>query len=171
MTAYASFLAAIVTNTPAWVWGLLVLVTALGLISLRPRMMPLWRVFITPIVFIVWGLSGVWSRPFSAEEIVMLWGGGGLVGCSIGLLTGPEIILAQVRGHKVLLKRTYAPLLRSWLIFFSHYVLIVAARFLAKEQVIFALMADVTVSGVSAGYFIGWSISLVERFRKQAHTA
>ena len=43
----------IVTNTPLWVWPLMVLVIWLGVLGLRSRTLPLWRLAILPVVGLV----------------------------------------------------------------------------------------------------------------------
>src|SRR5258708_24542480 len=49
----------IVANTPLWVWPLMVLVLWLGLQGLRPRVIPVWRLAILPIVGLVTSLGGI----------------------------------------------------------------------------------------------------------------
>ena len=49
----------IVTNTPLWVWPLMVLVVWLGVLGLRSRTLPLWRLAILPVVGLVISFAGI----------------------------------------------------------------------------------------------------------------
>jgi hypothetical protein len=49
----------IVTNTPLWVWPLMVFVLWLGWQGLQPRTVPLWRPAILPLVSVGSSLAGV----------------------------------------------------------------------------------------------------------------
>ena len=49
----------IVANTPLWVWPLMVFVLWLGLQGLRPRVIPVWRLAILPIVGLATSLGGI----------------------------------------------------------------------------------------------------------------
>lgn len=49
----------IVTNTPLWVWPLMVLVIWLGMLGLRSRTLPLWRLAILPVVGLVLSFVGI----------------------------------------------------------------------------------------------------------------
>ena len=60
----------IVTNTPLWVWPLMVFVLWLGVQGLRPRVIPWWRLAILPAVGLATSLGGiaqsanpVWAPP------------------------------------------------------------------------------------------------------------
>ena len=55
------FFIAIVQHTPAWVWGLLAALVALGLWQTRPLEMSLTRVTVLPLVLTALSLSGVLS--------------------------------------------------------------------------------------------------------------
>ncbi len=49
----------IVTNTPLWVWPLMMLVVWLGMLGLRSRTLPLWRLAILPVVGLVLSFVGI----------------------------------------------------------------------------------------------------------------
>jgi len=49
----------IVTNTPLWVWPLMVLVVWLGVLGLKPRVLPLWRLAILPGVGVITSFTGI----------------------------------------------------------------------------------------------------------------
>ena len=49
----------IVTNTPLWVWPLMMLVVWLGVLGLRSRTVPMWRLAILPVVGLVLSFVGI----------------------------------------------------------------------------------------------------------------
>ena len=49
----------IVTNTPLWVWPLMALVVWLGVLGLKPRVLPLWRLAILPVVGLMTSVIGI----------------------------------------------------------------------------------------------------------------
>lgn len=49
----------IIANTPLWVWPLMALVAGLGILGLKPRILPLWRLAILPAVGLVLSLVGI----------------------------------------------------------------------------------------------------------------
>jgi len=54
-----SFIAAVIVNTPIWVWVLFAYLVSRGVVALREREMRPGRALIVPIVFLVWGLAGL----------------------------------------------------------------------------------------------------------------
>ncbi|MEK9970669.1 MAG: DUF6622 family protein [Ferrovibrio sp.] len=161
MLAYA---AGIAGNTPLWVWALFALLVWLGSLGLKRRCMPLRRIAIVPAVFILWGLSGLAARPFDAGTIAILWLGGLAAGLALGAITGPRPLSVDRDNRTVELPGSAWPLARNLIIFLAHYVLTVTAAILTA-QAAGLMQADIAVSGASAGYFIGWSIALLRRYR------
>jgi len=61
----------ILINTPVWVFALLAYLIWQGLQGLRPRMRPVWRTLIVPLVFFLMGLSRlVFARDHAPEPLV-----------------------------------------------------------------------------------------------------
>jgi len=60
----------IVTNTPLWVWPLMTLVVWLGVLGLRSRTLPLWRLAILPVVGLVLSFAGIGQSPQPALALV-----------------------------------------------------------------------------------------------------
>lgn len=159
-----AYAAGILANTPLWVWALLALLVWLGSLGLKRRRMALRRVVVIPAVFILWGLSGLTARPFDAGTIAALWLGGLVAGFTLGLATGPRLIGVDRARREVELPASGWPLARNLIIFFTHYALTVLAAILTAQKAAL-LQADITVSGVSAGYFIGWFAAILRRYR------
>jgi hypothetical protein len=53
------FLFAVLIHTPPWVYAILAYLIVMGVRGMRPRTLSLVRVFITPAIFIAWGLFGL----------------------------------------------------------------------------------------------------------------
>lgn len=164
MDIFLGYATGILRHTPLWVWALLALLIWLGSLGLRRRRMALRRVASAPVVFIIWGLSGLAARPFEAGLIAALWLGGLVIGLGLGLLTGPRLLSVDRMRREVELPASWWPLARNLIIFFAHYALIVAAAILAAHKATL-LQADIVVSGASAGYFTGWFVALLRSYR------
>ena len=116
----------VIQNTPAWVFVLFALLLILGLQSLKPRTLPLWRLLVVPAVFIGWGSYGVAIRS-GAPELVVLWVSALALSAIVswwltdldGLQLGPTIGSVTVAGSVV-------PLTRNMTIFWTKYLLAVA---------------------------------------------
>jgi hypothetical protein len=70
------FFIAIVQHTPAWVWGLLAALVALGLLQTRPLEMSLTRVTVLPLVLTALSLSGVLSAFGHMPVALAAWAAG-----------------------------------------------------------------------------------------------
>ena len=77
------FFIAIVQHTPAWVWGLLATLVALGLLQTRPLEMSLTRVTVLPLVLTALSLSGVLSAFWHLPVALAAWAVG--VAAALGL--------------------------------------------------------------------------------------
>ena len=77
------FFIAIVQHTPAWVWGLLTALVALGLWQTRPLEMSLTRVTVLPLVLTTLSLGGVLSAFGHLPVAFVAWAAG--VAVALGL--------------------------------------------------------------------------------------
>ena len=60
----------IVANTPLWVWPLMALVVWLGVLGLRPRVLPLWRLSVLPAVGLILSFLGIGQATQPALALV-----------------------------------------------------------------------------------------------------
>jgi hypothetical protein len=154
----------ILSGTPVWVFVLLAYLLWIGATRLKAGVRDLARIWITPAIFIVWGLIGLFQRPGDFSEVFMRWGVGAVLGAALGLAFA--IPMQADRPHRrVLLPGSVLPLLRILIIFGAHYVLRVAAAMHPAGAASY-LNWDIYVSGASAGYFLGWSIRFVMSYAK-----
>jgi hypothetical protein len=74
---------AIITGTPLWVWGVLVLIVYLGMTALHPSRRSPIRLSLVPRIFLAVALGTLLSSAHLADAL-SLW----LAGCLLGLAIG-----------------------------------------------------------------------------------
>jgi hypothetical protein len=161
---------AILTHTPLWVAALFAALVVLGLQALRPRSVALIRVFATPAVFVGWGLVSLALAAPRAPAAGLAWALLALVGGAVALATlRLEGVRAEGQG-RVRLPGSVLPLLLNMTIFAAKYALAAAAALhpAARGAI---LPWDMAVSGVSAGYFVGWTVRFLLAYRRSAPAA
>lgn len=161
----------ILEHTPLWAFAVLAVLTIFGVQGLRARSLPIWRVAIVPAVFVLWGVISVLSRSAAFPIGIVDWAITGAAGFAIAWLTtrldGVEI--DRVR-RQIRLPGSVVPLTRNLLIFFAKYTL-TAAMAVAPTLQAALVPWDIGVSGLSAGYFIGWLLLLALKFREGSEQA
>lgn len=154
----------ILRGTPVWVFILFAWLLWNGIAQLRVREISIRRMWITPLIFIIWGLSAFAGR-HDALSALLPWMLAALVGVPLGMRFGPPPTIDIAR-KMVRQSPSPIPLLRNLLLFGAHYVLQVAAAILPAQHA--TLMNwDVAVSGFAAGYFLGWAMRFA-RIRRAA---
>lgn len=159
------FVLEVLRHTPPWVFLLFGYIAWMGVRGLQTRNLPLVRVWIMPIVFILMGVSGALARHQPAALAIPAWALGALIGAVPGALTSPRHIEYDRPAGRVRFRGSVFPLLRNLTIFGVQYVLAVAA---ARGTAGLAVWA-IAVSGVSAGYFLGWTAAFVARLNRAPH--
>jgi len=150
------FAVAVVTHTPWWVFAVLAYLIWMGVKGLEPRTQPLARVFVTPAVFIVWGVLGAAGRRLPPGVNAAAWIGAAAIGLLPGALTSPRRIALNRSLNLVHFEGSLFPLVRNLTIFGLRYGLAVATATSHGDAPGLAVVAT-AVSGLSAGYFLGWS--------------
>lgn len=145
----------ILSGTPVWVLLLCAFLVARGLKRLRPSVRKIDKVWITPGLFILWGLLGLFERSGNFASVFPHWLVGAGLGIAVGFAGKMTLQVDDARGL-VLLPGSALPLIRVAVIFGAHYVLNVAAALHPDSRSLY-LGWDVYVSGASAGYFAGWA--------------
>ncbi|MGH8081421.1 MAG: DUF6622 family protein [Lysobacter sp.] len=163
-------LSALLTHTPVWVYALLALLIWLGAQRLRPRTTAIARVWTVPAIFIAWGLWGLFARDGASADIAAHWFAGALLGVGLGAWSlAPAGLSFDHRNGLVRQAGSVMPMLRILAIFLGHYVLQVIAS-VSPHLRDSAMGADIYVSGISAGFFIGWTIRFVWTQRRAPQT-
>lgn len=148
----------VLEHTPVWVWILFIYLLTRGVKALKTREVPVSRLFFIPVVFLLWGIYGVFHEThwtlaaFSALVIGLLLGG--VIGAVLGRSNTPAALSAQpgmiIRPGSVL------PLIFMVTAFIAKYVLTVAVIF--QPSLIDSLNFNLLhggISGLSAGVFWG----------------
>jgi hypothetical protein len=161
----------ILLHTPLWVYAVFAVLMIFGLQGLRARSLPVWRVAIVPAFFILWGVISVISRSAAFPIGFVDWLITGAAGFAIAwLTTGRDSVEIDRVRRQVRLPGSVVPLTRNLLIFFAKYAL-TAAMAVAPAHQVTLLPFDIGVSGLSAGYFIGWLLLLALKFREGSRQA
>ena len=157
-------LAGLLHGTPIWVFALFGYLLWAGIRALTLSARKVSRVWITPAIFIAWGVIGLVMRSGSLAENLIHWLIAALIGIGIGVLARVPL---QVDPSKNLVVQpgSVVPLIRNVAIFGAHYVLNVLAT-MKPEMSMQYVTWDIYVSGASAGYFAGWAIRFARSYRQ-----
>jgi hypothetical protein len=160
----------ILQNVPWWVYGVFALLVWLGVQALNPRTVPIWRLLITPAVFIGWGVISLALRSASSPLLIADWTGAAAVGVAIAWTTArlDDVQIDRARGV-LRLPGSRLPLIRNLVIFFAKFGLALAMA-LAPAWREHLTIWDIAVSGASAGYFLGWLVRLALAYRQKPET-
>ena len=153
----------VLSHTPPWVFVLFAYLMWIGIMRLRPSIRQLGKIFITPGIFIVWGIVGLFHRPADLTLVFVHWAISAVIGGTIGMAGGMTMTVDRPR-QLVLLRGSVLPMIRIMLIFGGHYLL-QAGAVLHPDSRTTLLTADIYVSGASAGYFVGWAVRFLQSYR------
>jgi len=76
----------IIISTPWWVWVLFAYLIFVGIKARKGGVMPLWRLFILPVILVVWFLWSAFAKFGFHFGLLGLWILGLAIGCAIGWL-------------------------------------------------------------------------------------
>jgi hypothetical protein len=162
----------IVANTPLWVWPLMAVVLWLGLQGLRPRVIPVWRLAILPIVGLATSLGGIAQSVDPARAAT---------GWALALLAFLPLGWAFGQGRPVRLRPEDGRLeiAGGWFALgFSISIFAVRYAMGVLFGVLPALRAELlwiyvsgAVGGMVAGIGIGWLANLLRRARRSTRVA
>jgi hypothetical protein len=144
----------ILSHTPFYVWALLALLVALGLSARRSRELPPWRVALLPMVFFLWGASGLVQRLAVAPGLALFWAPAALIGLALAWLGRRRTWRIDPDTRLVRLGGSWQPLIRNLAIFAAKYALAVSVVLMPDARPEIAT-ADTALSGLMAGYFLG----------------
>jgi hypothetical protein len=154
----------ILIHTPLWVFPLLAFLVWQGIKAMRSRTVTIWRSLIVPAVFIVWGLSRLFSRRDFAGPLVA-WLGAAAALLVVGLLTARPLELDHTTGE---IKRpgSWVPLIRNVTVFALQYTVAVIAAVDPHDATTAAIVGR-AISGGTTGYFLGRTVALLRQYWKQ----
>jgi hypothetical protein len=164
------FALGILTHTPLWAYLLLAYLVWQGIRAQRPRDQPIWRLMIVPAIFIIMGLSRIALRPEDGLWLLLSWLAGAILFAPLGLTTGPRLLAVDRNNARVTRAGSKIPLVRNIVVFLLQYAIAVTAALDPHNHAAAALIGR-AISGASAGYFIGWVIALLRRYRNSPQDA
>jgi hypothetical protein len=155
----------IVSGIPLWVYPLLAALIFIGVRALNTRYIPLPLAMIAPVAFITWGLFTFKSSSMQGIPLVSFLGSA-IFGLIIAFATTwkQEVVVDKV-SRKVCLQGSYVPLIRNLSIFAAKFTLtfMIAVRPDLRDVLV---PWDLSVSGISSGYFAGWAFWLLSGYFK-----
>jgi hypothetical protein len=159
------FVVTILAHTPIWVWVLLAFLISRGIMALRPREVSPSRMLVIPVVFLVWGLTGMVGADGLGAKLA-LFAGGLLVGLAGGRALASLLPAPRWSRSAGLLAMPGSPIP----------LILIGVAFATKYvgNVALALEADITVhteiasamvaaSGLFAGLFWGRTLGQFAR--------
>jgi hypothetical protein len=154
----------ILTHTPIWVFPLLAFLIWQGWKSLQPATLPLWRMLIVPLVFFVMGLSRLVLTRDSGWQLLLAWFVAALLFASLALIRGTRLLAIDRKNGLVTRPGSPIPLIRNVTVFSLQYAIAVAAALHLDSHIAVAMIGR-AISGGTAGYFAGRTVSLLRRYR------
>ena len=167
MTALSMFLARI----PVWVLPLFVLLLWLGVRARNARSMPMSRVLIAPIAFLLWGMARLIDRVAMQPSLLAVWC---LFAAAAGLaamrLARVDRLAFDTDSRRVTVPGSNAPLIRYMAIFWAKFAIGVATGLLPEHRA--ALLAvDCAISGLMSGYFTANLVLILRAWRSALRSA
>lgn len=145
------------TQTPVWVWFLLVYLIMKGVKARRPGDTTLLKMAIIPVIFTAWGLSDLVTLYGVAADTTLIWLLGIAVGSVIGWMIVSRYAIVADRAAGVIHRpadNTLLPLLLlTFAIKYSFGVIGATSPALLAEMGF--RIADLVLSGLFTGIFIG----------------
>jgi hypothetical protein len=154
----------ILVNTPLWVWPLLAYLIWQGSQAMRARTQPIWRMLIVPLVFFLMGLSRLVTARDSGLEPLLAWLAAAALFAWLALFRPPQLLAVDRKARTVTRPGSIVPLLRNVTVFVLQYGVAVATAMKLEPHAAVAIVGH-AVSGASAGYFSGWTVALLRRYR------
>jgi hypothetical protein len=172
MPAFFQIVAQIVTNTPLWVWPLMIFVLWLGWQGLRPRTVPLWRPAILPLVSIGSSLVAIVQSAGPALALAG-WAVALLLALPLGYAIGRRrAVRLRLEDGRLEIAGGWFVLVFGLSIFAVRYALGILFGILPALRVepLWICLSGV-VGGAVAGIGIGWLVNLLLRARRSAVVA
>ena len=146
----------ILAGTPWWAYAILALLIYTGLQATKPRSVSVQRLLVVPLVFSAWGIVSLLLMPvFSPGPAITWFATAGLGAVWAVKSWGRSRIKLDRASGRVDLPASWVPLMRNLAIFAAKYAVAVRAAINLEARGYLAPW-DMAISGLSAGYFLGW---------------
>lgn len=155
-----------VLHTPWWVYVLFFYLLFVGIKAIKPRTLPLGKLFIIPALFFVWGVSGILEVAGFSLVHFFWWLLGLLIIATLAYLRTRRLAVIVDRSKKTLqIPGTYTTLIVILIIFASKYYF--AAQLGANPNLahdMTFIVVDLLVSGGVTGWFIGNLVGYLQKY-------
>src|SRR3954454_12923368 len=155
----------ILAHTPLWVFALLAYLIWQGIKAMQPRMTPIWRALIVPVVFIVWGISRIGFGHEDGAWPLVAWIAAASALLPLGVLTPRPFEVDHATGQIIRPGSVFA-LIRNLAVFLLQYAVGVISAIDASDRAL-AIIVGRVLSGATAGYFIGSTVALLVAYRRK----
>ena len=143
-------------GTPWWVYVIFIYLMYVGIKASRSQELPITRLIIVPLIFIVWSLYSLYVRYGFNVLTASLWITSLIVGASIGWLVLSRGIRINKHNKLVYLPGSWYPLF-FYLLFFivKYYIGFIYAIDPKMRWNLFFIASDIFASGFISGLFAG----------------
>lgn len=157
----------LVIESPWWFCGLFIFLVLLSLRALKPRVLPVYRIFLIPGILTLWNIIFLAERLKNHYFFWIFW----IIGVAIGNYIGWQTVchwhvIADHEKKEITLPGTVSTLILVLLIFIVRYFFIFQYEFHPQfyEHV---ARGDSLSSGIIIGIFIGRSLELYRKYGEQ----
>jgi hypothetical protein len=147
-------------HTPPYVWAVAVLICWRSVQSLRTRWVSLVRLFLVPVIFVAVGIAG--ASLHSMDNLIG-WAILAFVLVPTGYFTAPQPLAIDHAKRRMRIPRSLFTAIRVPAIFIIRYVLAVISAVQPARQAEIALATSL-FSGAVVGYYLGWSLGLLQHY-------
>jgi len=154
------FFVEMIRHTPPFVWVIAVLICVRAARSLRVRWVSLIGLFLVPVIFVAGGIAGA---SLQSLDNVIGWAVLAFMMVPTGYFTAPQPLAIDHAKRRMQLPRSVAGAVRVPVIFIVRYALQVAIAVQPghKAELLFATSV---FSGAVVGYYVGWSLGLLQAY-------
>jgi len=155
-----TFFVEMVRQTPPFVWVIAVLICLRAARSLRTRWVSLIGLFVVPLVFVAGGIAGA---SLQSSDNVIGWAVLAFMMVPTGYFTAPQPLAIDHAKRRMQLPRSLVAAIRVPVIFIVRYALEVAIAVQPRHKAEL-LFATSVFSGAVVGYYVGWSLGLLQAY-------
>ncbi|MBX7067611.1 MAG: hypothetical protein K1X28_10315 [Parachlamydiales bacterium] len=154
------------TNIPAWIFFLFVILVIIGMRAATPRTMSIYRLLVLPLIFMIWNLAWLFERVHEQFSLFPLWFLGIVGGSVLGWQSVVSWKIKADRKNKtVTLPGTWSVLVLILLVFAVRSFFVYSYETHPK-QVEEYYIYDSLLSGIFTGIFIGRAYDLYTKYKK-----
>jgi len=157
-------------GTPWWVYALFIYLVVVGIKTLKPQVVSLKKIFILPLIFIVWSLWTLGGKLSLALDL-SLWTGSFILGILIGWgLTRSSKIKADKKKALIRVPGGSLTFVLILVIFATKYFFGYTYATDPGASTNFSVVAaDLVTSGIITGMFFGKPLCYLFKWRNSSH--